>query len=225
MDLEIYLHELDEQFRLHADPDIARGQAAYMRNQFVYHGIKTSRRRELQKPFLKKENLPEKGDLQQLIKQIWEKPEREYQYFAQELVWRYGDKLQPKDIGLLEYMIVNKSWWDTVDFIATSLAGACFRRFPEQREEYVNKWLESGNIWLQRTALLFQLKYKTGTDTSLLATTIKALGGSREFFINKAIGWALREYSKTNPQWVVEFVKNTELSNLSRREGLRFVCK
>ena len=206
-----------------ADPGIARAQEAYMRNRFAFHGVKTVRRRELQKEFLKTENLPPKERLEEIVKCLWEKPEREYQYFAQELLFRYRKELETADISLLEYMITTKSWWDTVDFLAAKLVGAYLQEYPQLRREYVEKWLKSGDLWLQRTAVLFQLKYKKETDAALLASTIRWLLGSKEFFINKAIGWALREYSKTDPMWVVEFAGNTELSRLSRVEGLRLI--
>ena len=218
-----YLKRLQKQFQEHSDLELARGQEAYMRNQFDFHGIKTTARRELQKTFLKKEDLPLRDDLLAIVKNLWEKPQREYQYFAQELFFRFKRELQPQEITVFEYMITHRSWWDTVDFIAANLVGQYFRKFPEQRAEYVERWLATGNIWLQRTAVIFQLKYKKETDTKLLASTIDRLLGSREFFINKAIGWALREYSKTDPQWVVDFVEQTELSRLSRVEGLKWL--
>ena len=218
-----YLKSLEAQLALAADPGTARAQEAYMRNRFAFHGVKTVRRRELQKEFLKTENLPPKERLEEIVKCLWEKPEREYQYFAQELFFRYRKELETADISLLEYMITTKSWWDTVDFLAAKLVGAYLQEYPQLRREYVEKWLKSGDLWLQRTAVLFQLKYKKETDAALLASTIRWLLGSKEFFINKAIGWALREYSKTDPSWVVDFVENTELSRLSRMEGLRLI--
>ena len=120
-------------------------------------------------------------------------------------------------------MITHKSWWDTVDFIAANLVGPYFKSFPGQREKITGKWLSSNNMWLQRSVLLFQLKYKDSLDTDFLADTIHSLTGSEEFFINKAIGWILREYSKTNPQWVRQFVQATSLHPLSKREGLRLI--
>lgn len=217
------LNSLEDQFALNSDPGTARAQETYLRNQFAFHGIKTTKRRELQKEFLKRENLPPKEQLEAIVKYLWEKPEREYQYFAQELFFRYKRELEVSDIALLEYMITHKSWWETVDFLAAGLVGHYLQKYPELRREYVEKWLDSGHLWLQRTAVLFQLKYKNQTDAALLASAIRPLLGSKEFFINKAIGWALREYSKTDPMWVVEFAGNTELSRLSRVEGLRLI--
>jgi 3-methyladenine DNA glycosylase AlkD len=158
-----------------------------------------------------------------LIKELWKKPEREYQYFAQELAFKYIYQPNTEDIDWYEYMVVRKSWWDTVDFIANKLMGKYFKAFPDQRKVYVQKWLDSDNIWLQRSALLFQLKYKKDLDRDLLAFTIKTLLPTKEFFINKAIGWVLREYSRTNPNWVLEFVNKTPLNPLSRREALKLI--
>jgi 3-methyladenine DNA glycosylase AlkD len=120
-------------------------------------------------------------------------------------------------------MITNKSWWDTVDFIATKLVGTYLVLYPCERKNYVNKWINSGNIWLQRTAILFQLKYKEQTDFELLTYIIRQLNHTDEFFINKAIGWALREYSKTNPVKVKEFIDSVQLSNLSIKEGSKYL--
>lgn len=221
--MTVYLETLKSEFEKNGNVAIADQQKSYMRDQFEYYGIKTEFRRQLQKPFLVKEYLPEKKELAALVQMLWEKPHREFHYFGQELTFKYIKQLKLKDIVLFEYMVTHKSWWDTVDFIAVKLMGAYFKQFPEQRKHFVKKWLASNNIWLQRSALLFQLKHKTAIDTELLSGTIQALIGSKEFFINKAIGWVLREYTRTNPEWVIEFVDKTALSNLSRKEALRLI--
>lgn len=218
-----FIDTLSSEFSERANPKMAAQQKQYMRNQFDYYGLTTEERRTVQKPFLVKAFLPEKTEMISIVKVLWEKPQREYQYFSQELAFKYVKDLEEADIALYEYMVTHKSWWDTVDFIATKLMGAYFKKYPEQRRAYVDKWLESGNIWLQRSALLFQLKYKSELDTELLSLAIRGLLRSKEFFINKAIGWVLREYSRTDPDWVVDFVESTELSNLSRREALRLL--
>lgn len=218
-----YIASLEVEFKNNQNPKIASGQKAYMRNQFEFFGIKAPIRREIQQPFLEKKYLPKKEILNQLIQELWQKPEREFQLFSQELVFKFSKAFEKEDIKLLEYMVTNKSWWDTVDFIATQLIGPYFKIHTENRLEYINKWLASENIWLQRCAILFQLKYKEELDTELLTHTIVNLLGSKEFFINKAIGWILREYSKTNPPWVIDFTRKTELNSLSRREALRLI--
>ena len=218
-----FINTLEIEFEKHKNAKIALEQKAYMRHQFQFYGLKATVRREIQKPFFIKEYLPQKSEIEHIIKTLWEKPQREYQHFAQELAFKYVKQLELKDINLFEFMVTNKSWWDTVDFIANKLMGEYFKTFPNQKEKYVTKWLKSDNIWLQRSALLFQLKYKNKIDTVLLSSTINSLLNSKEFFINKAIGWVLREYSRTNPNWVIEFVNNTELSTLSKKEALRLL--
>ncbi len=218
-----YISALETEFKANLDTQIAIKQKAYLRNQFEFFGLTTAKRRELQAPFLVKAYLPSKQEQDNIVKALWLKPERDYQLFAQELMFKYIKQFEEKDIVLLEYMVSHKSWWDTVDFIAYKLMGAYFKAFPNQRKTYVKKWLKSGNIWLQRSALLFQLKYKNDLDTELLTFGIHALLGSKEFFINKAIGWVLRDYSRVNPEWVQQFADKTELSTLSKKEALRLM--
>jgi 3-methyladenine DNA glycosylase AlkD len=218
-----FIDILEIEFEKNINAEIALEQKAYMRNQFEFYGLKAKERREIQKPFFIKQYLPNKSELYIIVKTLWEKPQREYQHFSQELAFKYVNQLEQKDIKLFEYMVTHKSWWDTVDFIANKLMGEYFKTFPNQKDKYVTKWLKSNNIWLQRSALLFQLKYKKNLDTELLSSTINSLLGSKEFFINKAIGWVLREFSRTNPKWVIEFVNNTELNTLSKKEALRLI--
>lgn len=227
--VEDFVNTLQSEFEKNANSVNALTQKKYMRNQFEYYGLVTTTRRKVQEPFLIKSFLPTKENAFEIIEILWQKPEREFQHFAQELAFKYIKTLEEKDIELFEMMVITKSWWDTVDFIANKLMGAYFKKFPELREQYVKKWIESDNIWLQRSALLFQLKYKEDLDTELLAFTIIQLLGSNEFFINKAIGWILREYSRINPNWVILFVeKQDTLSKLSKKEALRLIetrCK
>ncbi len=218
-----FVENLEQVFRQHSNAKIAQEQKAYMRNKFEFCGIKTPIRRDLQRPFLSKSGLPLKAGLTVITKKLWGNPEREFQYFAQELVYKHRKQFEKEDIALLEYMVMNKSWWDTVDFIGAKLIGAYFEKYPGQIKPYVDKWLASNNIWLQRCCLLFQLKYKENLDTKKLEYIIKHLLGSREFFINKAIGWVLREYSKTNPNWVIQFVNQNPLERLSQKEALRLL--
>jgi len=219
------LENLETEFIKHGDPIIAAGQKAYMRGQFECYGLKATIRRQIQKPYLNIKYLSKEYDIEETIKFLWKKPQREYQYFAQEFAYNSRAPLRKKDIHIYEFMVVNKSWWDTIDYISTKLIGKYFLEFPEERKPTITKWLNSKNIWLQRSAILFQLKYKENLDTSLLTYIITSLLNSNEFFINKAIGWILREYSKTNPQWVLKFIDRTKLNSLSQREALKFSNK
>ncbi len=221
--MDDFITALEAEFLKAANASIALEQKAYMRNQFEFYGIKTPARREIQKPFLIRQYLPPKSALDSIVRTLWKKPQRDYHHFSQELAFKYVKQLDQKDIELFEFMVVNNSWWDTVDFIATKLISEYFKKYPAQIKILIPKWLASNNIWLQRSALLFQLKWKEEIDKDLLSSIIKSLLGTNEFFINKAIGWVLREYSRTNPEWVLAFSESVELHPLSRREALRLM--
>lgn len=113
------------------------------------------------------------------------------------------------------------SWWDTIDVIAPKILGSWFKRYPEHIKPTITRWLKSDNIWLQRSCVLFQLKYKEKTNTQLLSSVIDQLKDSKEFFLRKSIGWVLREYAKTDAEFVKDFVNSRELSPLSRREATK----
>lgn len=221
--MQEFINALEVEFSSQANTAIAQKQKAYMRNKFEFYGLTATVRRSIQKPFLAKKYLPPKSELNDIVKTLWTKEQREFHHFAQELAYKYTKETEVQDIELFEYMVTHQSWWDTVDFIATKSISHYFKTYPEQIEPYIQKWLASNNIWLQRSALLFQLKWKEEIDNELMADTINYLLGADEFFINKAIGWVLREYSRTNPQWVIDFVDKTNLNSLSRREALRLL--
>jgi len=219
------IKSLENIFSQNANPENASYMKKYMKDKFEYFGIQAGARRELTKSFLKKDGLPPIDNLEELAKKLWNKPQREFQYFGVELIEKYIKRLNKNSLSLIEFLITNKSWWDTVDGIATKIVGGLFRNSPDLIIPVTEKWMSSGNMWLQRTAILFQLKYKTKTDTDLLFKYINALDGSKEFFINKAIGWALREYPKTNPVLVIKFVTSHNLVPLSKREALKVINK
>jgi 3-methyladenine DNA glycosylase AlkD len=219
--MSIFIENLKLAFAAAENPGNALQQKAYLRNQFDFFGLKSPEQTELRRHFLKKHGMPETDNLPGLIREMWQQPEREFQYFGMMLTDKYIRKTEAGFIDVLEFMVTTKSWWDTVDYIAAGLMGAHFKRFPEQIPAYTEKWMASGNIWLQRSALLFQLKYKKDTDIKLMFNLIKRLANENEFFIRKAIGWVLREYSKTNPEIVVGFVETHTLKPLSKREALK----
>lgn len=221
--MDRYVNQVCAEFKKCSNADNALAMKAYMKNKFEFYGVKSPERKQIQKFYFSKAQKPQTQDIKAIIINFWNQPQRECQYFAQELLNKYAKQFKASDIQFLETLIINKSWWDSVDFIASNLLGKYFKKFPKQKEIQITKWLESGNIWLQRSALLFQLKYKKELDTELLTVAIHSLLGSKEFFINKAIGWALREYSKVNPQWVEDFCSKTKLEKLSLKEGLRLI--
>jgi 3-methyladenine DNA glycosylase AlkD len=216
-----YTAKLRETFTQHQNEETARPMEAYMRDQFAFFGLKSPLRKEVYKQFIKENGYPENDMLHTAVKELWEMPEREMQYAALGLVDGCLKKLEEQDHKLLEYMVVNKSWWDTIDHIAANHAGKLFRLYPHLMGTVGMRWRKSEDFWLRRTMILFQLKYKGDTNKELLREIIDENLGSKEFFINKAIGWALREYAKTNPDWVVEVADSLDLAPLSRREALK----
>ena len=219
--IDDYINKVKKALEAEANPEDAIQQKSYMRDKFEFFGIKANPRRKATREFIKKDKRPEYGNLEDVVKRLWELPEREFQYFGQELVEQYRDDFDREIIGLLEYMIINKSWWDTVDMIAKKLIGSYIWKFSDQRSDYLSKWISSDNIWLQRTAILFQLGYKENTDIELLFEIINQLKYIDEFFIQKAIGWALREYSKIDGAIITEFINNNQMSALAEREALK----
>lgn len=195
--------------------------AKYMKNKFPFLGIKTPERRLISKDFFKERKKDREVDWDFIFK-CYELPEREFQYLAIGYMEQVIDLFTPDDMDKFERLITTKSWWDTVDSISP-IVGYLAMKYPEIKETSILKWVESDNIWLKRVSIIFQLKYKEKTDTEFLKRAILTNANKNEFFINKAIGWALREYSKTNKEWVRNFIENHQLSKLSIREGSKYV--
>ena len=220
-----YFQPLQKAFHQHANAENAMQMKKYMKDRYDFFGVKSPLRKEIFRQHLKGHSgiIPTGETALFMMKWCWEQPQREFQYVAMELLQKTVKKDPKEIIELYEYLITNKSWWDTIDFIASNLVGVYFKRFPEQINPLTQQWMQSGNMWLQRTCLLFQLKYKAETDTELLHQFINQLSDSKEFFIRKAIGWILREYSKTNPDFVIDYVEKYPLSGLSHREALKWL--
>lgn len=196
----------------------AEGMQNYMKGKFDFMGIASPERRKVLNPFWP---LPEGADIEQIAPCLYEQPYRELHYAALDLLERDVKSAPESRIGLYGHLLVQHQWWDSIDRIASKLIGPHFARFPHLIPKYHEEWMSSNDIWLQRTCLLFQLHYKSALDEGLLKRTIEVLRGSDEFFIQKGIGWILRQYARTNPDWVKNFVDRTSLKPLSRREALK----
>jgi 3-methyladenine DNA glycosylase AlkD len=216
-----YISPLKAIFEQNADPTQAAPMKKYMRDQFEYLGLKTPKNVSLQKEFYAQYGLPELSALDEILRDLWALPQREFQYFAVGLLGKFDKQLPAEFIDTMEYLIVTKSWWDTVDAIASHTVGTHFQRYPEIKKKYLTPWRKSENFWLRRTIILFQLNYKRETDFDLLCDIIRENLDSKEFFINKAIGWSLRQYARIDPKAVKKFVKATPLHPLSRREAMK----
>ena len=209
-------------FAQHADPTLAAPMEKYMKHRFKMFGIKRPQRNRLQRDILSEVGLPPPNEIVKVLKDLWKMEERECQYFGLDLVKRLVKKQPPGFIRTLEYLITHKSWWDTVDLLATS-SGALMQVHPTLNPEVPNRWIETDHMWLQRSAILFQLKYKDQTNWGQLQTYILVVADSSEFFLQKAAGWALREYSKTAPHLVREFIDGHQLAKLTVREGSKYL--
>ena len=204
-----------------ADPAKAGPMAAYMKDQFPYLGLQKPERAALSREFLKAKKAEPGVDFA-FIERCFALPEREFSYLALEYLDAVKKRLTPDNLPFLEQLVQTRPWWDTVDTIAP-IAGDVLRRFPEVREETAARWMAHDSFWLRRVSILFQLKYKAETDTAMLERAILANCGTAEFFLNKAIGWALREYSKTDAGWVRAFIAAHKLHPLSVREGSKYI--
>jgi 3-methyladenine DNA glycosylase AlkD len=202
-----------------ADQEKAIKMSAYLKDQFAFLGIQKPERGKLTKEFLrqKKKEPVDWG----FVEKCYARPEREFHYLAVDYILQMKDNLMPDDLKRLESLITRNSWWDTVDMFNIPV-GRMFLKYPRITGT-LREWMTSDNMWLRRSSIIFQLHLKDKTDTALLAEAIEKNLGSREFFINKAIGWALREYSKTDPEWVRAFINSHELAPLSIREASKYV--
>lgn len=213
-----YLREALEKV---ADPEKALGMRAYMKDHFFYIGVQSDKRNAILKEWI-----PSVRHLNywELIFALWDEQEREFQYVALELLKKRRPKdFQPDDLYKIRELIISKSWWDTVDLLASDTLGKFLKQYPEYTTQIVKDYRNSENMWLMRSTLIFQLKYKDKTDFELLRALILEFKGIKEFFIQKAIGWSLRQYSKTDPAAVRNFLNQIELKGVAKREAEKYI--
>jgi 3-methyladenine DNA glycosylase AlkD len=204
------------------DPERAAPMAAYMRHQFAYLGLPAPAQRALTREVLAGTPRPAEADLRDIALACWALDEREYQYFAVGLLRRYIKVCGPGFLATTRQLVVTKPWWDTVDELAAHAVGPLVLGYPQLKPE-MDAWAREPDKWLVRTAILHQTQYREATDSERLFGYCLARAGHPDFFIRKAIGWALREYAKTDPEAVRAFVEahRDKLSGLSVREALK----
>ncbi len=205
-----------------ADADRAEAMSAYMRRQFLFLGMGAQQRRAAQRLAWLQLPTPDEAELVAAVVQLWQLPEREYQYAGCDLLGRYRRVGSASMLtGTVEGLITSRSWWDTVDALQSVAVGPLVRAHPEL-VPVLWRWLGSGRLWLIRSALIHQLGYRGDTDAERLFAMCAAMASEREFFIAKAVGWALRTYARVAPQEVRDFVAaHPELSPLARREAMK----
>ncbi|WP_329388165.1 DNA alkylation repair protein [Streptomyces sp. NBC_01351] len=205
-----------------ADPVRADAMAAYMKDVAPFLGIPTPQRRELSKVVTKDTPRPAESDCAALALRCWRLPEREYHYFAVDYLRRHVSRCSSGFLPVVRHLVVTVPWWDTVDLLAAHTVGPLVAADPAPAA-VMDEWIEDEDLWLARTALLHQLRYKGATDADRLFAHCRRQAGHPDFFLRKAIGWALREYAKTDPGAVRAFVEaeRGSLSPLSVREALK----
>lgn len=212
------IEELKMRLRENRNEENAYFMEKYMRDQFPFLGIKTPERKEIMKPFYKTYD----GFSMEDVKSLYGEKEREMRYAALGLLTRSVDALQFEDLPVLLELALTDPWWDTIDTFAPNVFGPMALKDPRVKEK-MRELIYEENIWLKRIAILFQLKYKEKMDEEFLAEAIIRNAHTKEFFVDKAIGWVLREYSKTKPQFVRQFLKEHELSARSVRECSKYL--
>ncbi len=206
-------------------------QQAYMKSDIPYLGLGMPELRRVSKNVFREHPITESAVWRSTVAALWDDTEfREYRYAATELLAfsQYQKKwLNPSLLPQLKNMIVTGAWWDHVDALAINHVGKLLKDYPETIKPKLAQWAQEKNVWVRRTAILAQLKFKADTDTGFLFTAIEHSISDPDFFARKGIGWALREYSKTAPEVVIDYVtKNRDrLSPLSKREGLKVLLK
>lgn len=217
-----FINALETTFEKNSNPENALAMSKYMKNKFSFYGIKTTQRRDLFKTIWKQNQQEVAENARVIALELFAKEQRELHYCAIEiLIKELKGNYKKDDIKIIEKLIITNSWWDSVDTISKYILGQYFLEFPETTENSITKFSNSNTMWLNRSAILFQLGYKKETDFELLKAICIQHQSSTAFFIQKAIGWALREYAKTDSEAVKYYVLVNNLKPLSRKEALK----
>lgn len=209
-------------FEKNSDKEKALPMAKYMKNHFVFYGISAADRKRLYKDFLKTEKKQQQVDWD-FLRECYEDEHREFQYLAYDYLLAMKKFVHFEHIPQIKLFIMTRSWWDTVDFLSQVVGNIAM--MDSRVDELMLTWSLEENIWIKRVAILYQLRFKMKTNPTQLEQIILNCLGTNEFFINKAIGWALREYSKVHPEWVRQFLADYQerLAKLSIREASKYL--
>lgn len=213
--------DLQTEFDSLRDPNKVAGMEAYMRHQFPFLGIAATPRKQAVNECYKKYKGYIEQHLPDVVSACYSRNEREWHYAGVDLLCKAHRSWSTSTEQLFEITLTTHPWWDTVDTVAVHAVGKYLTKFPERRDAVIENFVLSGDLWKQRTALIFQLGYRHHTDWDLLGELCLQFSGSKEFFIQKAMGWALRQYARTNPQAVKSFVSANQLPALTVREATK----
>lgn len=214
---------VQQQLQAAANHEKAGPMAAYMKTTMPFYGVQNPARLEIRKQLTVMVPTLNRTEYRNLVRALWALPFREEKYLAIAVARHHRDQIVPSMLPMYRSMIVTGAWWDFVDEIAINLVGKLLADHPEQIGAEMDRWITDDHLWVRRSAIIAQIKHKEHTDESRLFRYCVERAHETDFFIRKAIGWALREYAKTNPQAVRAFVdKNADqLSGLSRREATK----
>jgi 3-methyladenine DNA glycosylase AlkD len=207
-----------------ADPERAEGMAAYLKTEMPFYGVSSPARRRLLRQlagFAPETN----AEYRIQVIDLWEQPHREEKYLAIDWARRHRTFIRLENVDLYERMIVEGAWWDLVDDIAANLVGTVVRTDLDRMRPVLERWLTGDDLWLRRAVIISQLKSKDETDAALLFDACERTAHETDFFIRKAIGWALRQHSRVDPDAVRDFVEQhrDDLSGLSVREATKYL--
>ena len=205
-----------------ADPERAAAMRAYMKDVAPFLGLPSPERRALSRSVLQGTPRPDERDCTAVALRCWRLPEREYQYFAVDLLRRHVRRLSSGFLPVARHLVTTVPWWDTVDALAAHVVGGLVAADPALTAD-MDAWIEDDDLWVVRTALLHQLRYGERTDAGRLFAYCLRQSGHPDFFVRKAIGWCLREYAKTDPDAVRDFLarEGGRFAPLSVREALK----
>jgi 3-methyladenine DNA glycosylase AlkD len=223
MDTEALITVAQADLQAAADPEKAGPMAAYLKTDMPFYGVQKAGRTPIMRR-LKQEFPPlDRDDYEEAVLGLWRLEHREEKYLAIGYARAFDEFVVFGSMPLYTRMITESAWWDLVDGVASWLVGRVLLEERNKTEPVIRSWIRSEDMWLRRTSIICQLNHKADTDTSLLADACTANLPDTEFFIRKAIGWALREYAKMNPDWVRAYVADhrAELSGLSYREATK----
>jgi 3-methyladenine DNA glycosylase AlkD len=223
--MQKYLDDLVNKMQLAGDPQAAFAMSKYMRNQFSFFGVPSPQRKQIQRIWLK--SLPSDWDQAtkwKMVHLLWNQPYRELHYVA--IDWMNAWKptsIEPDDIHHFTRLLTTYSWWDSIDGLAPGIVGKFIQFHPKAGYKWIQEWRNNRNVWLRRTCIIFQLKYREKLDFELLTSLITENLSDKEFFIQKAIGWSLRQHAKYDAHAVSTFVSTTNMDGLAKREALKHI--
>ncbi len=225
----IILHPLTQKIReLYAEsanPEDAIQMKRYMKSDMPYHGVKSPGQKKINQQAFKQFPIKSLDEYELVLRELWDASFREERYTAITLAKKYKKYQVMEMLPVYRMMIETGSWWDYVDAIAAHLIGNLLMQYPDVMKPEMYRWIEDDHLWIRRTAILSQLRFKADVDSKILFTFCRQSLHEKTFWIRKAIGWSLREYSKVNPNSVCQFVEEhrDNMSRVSLKEAEKYI--